>query len=288
MDFTIVTPSYRQLDLLACCISSVADQEEISVEHIVQDAGTEGFVDFDKKMASRWPDRPGYRRVMISEKDVGMYDAINKGLKRASGVICAYLNCDEQYLPGTLRKVKEKHFAESRVDLWLGDVLVIHKDGSGVCHRKMVVPSLSHTWTCHFGALTAGIFFSTKLVEEGFLFDTSYQIASDAEWYTRILRAHKKVKTLRITTSTFVDSGENLGVGPRADAERNRLDSTAPWQMRWLKLLWILVHRCKRVVGGAHHAGRMDWSIYMPGASSRKAFHAEKLRTTWPGRFWSR
>ena len=43
LDFTIVTPSFRQLEQLECCIASIADQEGISVEHIVQDGGTEGF-----------------------------------------------------------------------------------------------------------------------------------------------------------------------------------------------------------------------------------------------------
>jgi len=288
VDFTIVTPSFGQLDYLACCIASVADQDGVSMEHIVQDGETEGFGEFSRSMAERWPDRPGYRRVMISEKDSGMYDAINKGLRRGTGAICAYLNCDEQYLPGALRKVKAKWQANRETDLWLGDVIVIQKDGKGMCHRKMVVPSLCHTWTCHFGALTAGIFFRRTIVEEGILFDTSYRIASDAEWYTRILRARKRVRTLGISTSTFIDSGENLGLGTRAIAERARLDSTAPLPMRWLRPLWILLHRCKRLVCGAHRPEEMHWSIYLSGGQTRTDFHAEKLRTTWPGRFWNK
>ena len=288
MDFTIVTPSYGQLDYLGCCIASVADQDGVSIEHIVQDGGTAKFNEFAETLAKRWPDRPNYRRVMISEPDSGMYDAINKGLKKGTGRICAYLNCDEQYLPGILLKVKEKHLADCSVDLWLGDVIVIQKDGKGVCHRKMILPTLSHTWTCHFGALTAGIFFSRKLVEDGLLFDTSYLIASDAQWYTRILRAHKRVKLMRIPAATFVDSGENLGLGPRAVAERERLDSTAPLYMRGLRPLWILLHRFKRFIAGAHRAVSIDWSIYVSGSPSRIGYHAKNLRTTWPGRFWSR
>ena len=288
MDFTIVTPSFGQLEYLECCISSVADQEGVSIEHIIQDAGTNGFTEFAEKMRQRWPDRPNYRRVMHSEPDTGMYDAINKGLKKGTGRICAYLNCDEQYLSGILLKVKKEAAAECSVDLWIGDVIVIQKDGKGVCHRKMILPTLSHTWTCHFAALTAGIFFSRKLVEDGLLFDTSYLIASDAEWYTRVLRAHKRVKLMRIPTATFVDSGENLGLGPRAVAERDRLDSTAPLYMRGLRPLWILLHRLKRFIAGAHRAGSIDWSIYVSGSPSRRGYHSKNLRTTWPGRFWFR
>ena len=105
MDFTIITPSFGQLDHLACCIASVADQEGVEVEHIVQDGGTKGFADFAKQMAQQWPNRNGYKRIMVSEQDGGMYDAINRGLKRAKGKVCAYLNCDEQYLPGVLSMI---------------------------------------------------------------------------------------------------------------------------------------------------------------------------------------
>jgi glycosyltransferase involved in cell wall biosynthesis len=100
MDFTIMYPSLGQLEYLECCISSVADQEGVSIEHIVQDAGTDGFAEFDEKMRQRLPDLPNYRRVMISEPDSGIYDAINKGLKNGTGRISAYLNCNEQYLTG--------------------------------------------------------------------------------------------------------------------------------------------------------------------------------------------
>ena len=125
MDFTIVTPSFRQLEQLGCCIASIAAQEGVSVEHIVQDGGTEGFGDFAKRMAEQWPDRPSYRRIMVSEKDEGMYDAINRGFKKAKGSICAYLNCDEQYLPGTLKRVAEAFRANPDVDLFFGDALLL-------------------------------------------------------------------------------------------------------------------------------------------------------------------
>src|SRR6185503_18578473 len=103
MDFSIVTPSYNGGRWLSLCIASVADQD-VPHEHIVQDAcsedGTEG-----------WLRRDGRVKAYI-EKDSGMYDAVNRGLRRARGDILGYLNCDEQYLPGALavvRSVFENH-----------------------------------------------------------------------------------------------------------------------------------------------------------------------------------
>lgn len=167
MDFSIVTASFRQLELLKSCIASVADQEGVTLEHVIQDGGTPGFPKFAQEMAQRWPERPGYLRPMLSEPDSGMYDGINRALKRSRGRICGYLNSDEQYLPGALAAVLKKFREEPKLGAVLGDVVVIRPDGNPLCFRKMVIPQLAHTWTCHFSALTAGIFFSSRTFGAG-------------------------------------------------------------------------------------------------------------------------
>jgi hypothetical protein len=265
----------------------VADQGGVEVEHIVQDGGTKGFADFAKQMAQQWPNRNGYQRIMVSEQDGGMYDAINRGLKRAKGKVCAYLNCDEQYLPGVLPMIWASFQKNPSVEVMLGDVIIVGTDGEAVCHRKMVKPGLAHTWTCHFGALTAGIFFREKLVNEGLLFDTSYRVASDAEWFVRVLQSGKKVQPLRRTTSTFMESGENLGLSSAAKEERARLDASAPLYFKVLRPVWVLAHRVRRLWSGAHRSEDVSYGIYLPKESGRKAFTAKRLRTTWPGRIFN-
>jgi glycosyltransferase involved in cell wall biosynthesis len=327
MGFTIITPSFKQLDYLGCCIASVADQgakssesvgmcesgnvrpheskkDQISVEHIVQDAGSPGIEEFAEKMAKHLLEKYGGERVsnlhtfellhirtahgytlrIFKEKDEGMYDAINKGLKKGTAKIRAYLNCDEQYLPGVLSMIWASFQKNPSVEVVLGDVIIVGTDGEAVCHRKMVKPGLAHTWTCHFGALTAGIFFREKLVNEGLLFDTSYRAASDAEWFVRVLQSGMKVQPLRRTTSTFMESGENLGLSLTAKEERARLDASAPLYFRGLRFAWVLLHRLRRVWAGAHRSEDVAYGIYLPKQSGRKAFTAKRLRTTWPGR----
>src|SRR5882757_299741 len=100
--FSVITPSFRNSNWLKLCVASVADQA-VEVEHIVQDAGSDdGTLDW----LSREP-----RVKAIVEPDSGMYDAVNRGLRRAQGDILSYLNCDEQYLPGALSAV-EQFFSE--------------------------------------------------------------------------------------------------------------------------------------------------------------------------------
>jgi len=133
MRFSIITPSYRNSDWLKLCIASVADQEGIELEHIVQDScsddGTQDWLVKDPRVKA------------YIEKDSGMYDAVNRGLRRASGEILAYLNCDEQYLPGALRAVSGFFEAHPEIDVLFGDVVMVDAKGGYARHRKMQVPA---------------------------------------------------------------------------------------------------------------------------------------------------
>src|SRR5882672_5223739 len=108
MRFSIITPSFRSSAWLKLCLASVADQA-VAVEHIVQDAGSD-----DGTLDWLLQDR---RAIVLVEKDQGMYDAINRGLRRASGDILAYLNCDEQYLPGALAAVSNVFDRSPHLDI---------------------------------------------------------------------------------------------------------------------------------------------------------------------------
>lgn len=76
VDFSIVTPSFRNSKWLKLCIASVADQDGVTLEHIVQDAGSDdGTLDW----------LPQDERVQVHvEKDNGMYDAVNRGFRRST------------------------------------------------------------------------------------------------------------------------------------------------------------------------------------------------------------
>lgn len=77
MRFSIITPSYRSGRWLKLCIPSVADQEGVDFEHIVQDSCS------DDETREWLPGDP--RVTAVIEKDSGMYDAVNRGFRRATG-----------------------------------------------------------------------------------------------------------------------------------------------------------------------------------------------------------
>src|SRR6266700_5293799 len=113
---SIITPSFLGRQWLKLCIASVADQQGVEVEHIVQDScsddGTQDWLPHDPHVKA------------FIEKDTGMYDAVNRGYRRATGDILAYLNCDEQYLPGGLAAVKRFFEQNPRVEVCLAGSIV--------------------------------------------------------------------------------------------------------------------------------------------------------------------
>jgi len=100
MRFSIITPSYNQAQFIERTIKSVLCQNYPNFEYIVMDGGsTDGTVEILKKYSDKI--------IWKSEKDRGQSDAINKGLKMATGDIVAYLNSDDTYEPDALKKVAE-------------------------------------------------------------------------------------------------------------------------------------------------------------------------------------
>src|SRR5262245_7226558 len=177
--FSIVTPSYRSSAWLKLCIASVADQG-VDLEHIVQDAGSDdGTLD--------WL-REDTRVKVFVEKDRGMYDAINRGMTRARGEILAWLNCDEQYLPGALVTVRDFFNNNPGVDMCFGDIVMVDGKGNYLFHRKVQTPLKYHTWTCHLSTLSCGMFFRRHLFsDKGYKFDAALRDVGDGEWMVRLL-----------------------------------------------------------------------------------------------------
>lgn len=100
MKITIVTPSYNHAQFIERTIESILGQDYPDLEYIVMDGGSkDGTVDILKKYSDRI--------LWTSEKDGGQSEAINKGLKKATGDIVAFLNSDDTYEPGALLKVAE-------------------------------------------------------------------------------------------------------------------------------------------------------------------------------------
>jgi hypothetical protein len=119
---SIVTPSYNQGNFIRATIESVLSQDYPNLEYIIMDGGsTDQTASVVKDYASRL--------TFISEKDHGQSHAINKGFRIARGQILAWLNSDDLYLPGTVRKGVDALGRNPTAGAAYGEGYLIDRDG---------------------------------------------------------------------------------------------------------------------------------------------------------------
>lgn len=287
MTFTVVTPSFGQLAFLKLNAASIAEQRNdgVAVEHIIQDGGSkDGTRDW---LATR-PDIRG-----IAESDDGMYDAINRGIMKGSGDIYSWLNCDEQYLPGTLAAVRDFFIAHPEADMVAGDTIVVDASGEYMCHRKAVVPTTGILRLGRTPVQSSSLFFRAKLVKgpNAILFDPQWKAMGDWAWLRDQDAGGARMIRIPRFLSSFVDDGGNLGMSPRAVSETRAVyGALSPFQ-----------RACEPVVRGADYLRKFldgyytqkpfDYAIYdadpsSPGgvSSARRIRHVAEPTFRWKGR----
>jgi glycosyltransferase involved in cell wall biosynthesis len=275
-DFTIITPTFNGLAYLKQCRASIADQAGVDVEHIVVDgASTDGTVDWLKQQEGL---------TWISEKDRGMYDAVNKGLDRAAGRYVAYLNCDEQYLPGALAAVRDAFERAPRADFIFGDMLVVRPDGNLAAFRKSYPLRLSYVLSAHLYVPTCALFWRRRVVESGLRFDTAYRDTGDADFVVRALRAGHRARHLRRYLAAFTVTGQNMSMRPSALQERANMLAAAP---AWIRALRLPLHAARLCEKGLHGAYRqrfpIEYALHTDDAGrGRKPFYCASASFHWP------
>jgi len=253
----------------------VADQR-VRLEHLIQDAGSDdGTLD--------WLTRDSRVRTFV-ERDKGMYDAVNRGYRRSSAEIIAYLNCDEQYLPGALQRVLTCFKDHPEVEILFGDCLVVDAKGSYVCERRSLTPRLLHTWTAsNLSFLTAATFVRRRVLETGQLwFDESYRDAGDQDWALRVVRSGIRTAVLPEFLSVFTETGGNMNLGENASKERRAFHAAAPAWARLLSPVALVHHRWRRWRAGHYQCKPHDYAIYTQDSpQSRKRFHVSNPTFRW-------
>jgi len=277
MNFSIVTPAFRNSNWLKLCIASVADQSGVVCEHIVQDAcsddGTQDWLPQDQRVKA------------FIEKDGGMYDAVNRGYRRAQGDILAYLNCDEQYLPGALKSVCDFFEAHPEVEIALAGSIVTDGEGKYLCHRHALVPHPQHVWF-RFPVLTSSVFIRRRVIHErGIFFDTRWRDLGDFHWMLALMKSRVPMKVFDSFTSVFTDTGENMNLKPNAIREKAATDVMVPQWVRTLKPIWIGHHRLRRLAAGHFSLKPCSYQIYTLRSPERRVtFNVPRPTAVWRNR----
>lgn len=189
MKISIITIVYNNYLHIADCIRSVQAQTYHNIEHIVIDGGS---TDGTQKRIEPFKDKLAY---YVSEKDNGLYDALNKGIQQATGDIIGILHSDDIfYESDTVQKIVAA-YNESGADIVYAngeyvdksDIQKVTRIYPGKPFRKRY---LRYGWV----PLHTTMYARREVFEKYGLYDTQYAIASDYEISLRWL-TNKKIKT---------------------------------------------------------------------------------------------
>jgi len=206
MRFAIATPVFNGMPALRQCIGSVRGQDaDIERTHLIQDGGsTDG--------SREWLSQTDGLSVEM-KKDAGMYDAINQAWDRGNGDIYSWLNSDEQYLPGTLKLVRDYFVAHPETDILFGNAIIVDPDGNPLAARREIPLRPWYVKNCFLYALSCTTFFNARLKKEGRLrLDTQYRVAGDIEMMLRLLNEGAVCRHLPHYLSLFGVDGRNLSL----------------------------------------------------------------------------
>lgn len=185
MKITVVTVAYNSASTIADTVRSVAAQTHPDIEHLVIDGkSTDATVQVVE--ANRHP-----RLVLSSEPDKGIYDAMNKGLDRASGDVVCFLNSDDQYAsPEVLSRVAAL-MEEHGLDALCGDVGFFHgRDSTRIVRRFRSDRFRPDRFVWGWMPAHPALFLRTEVVRRVGHFKTDYRIAGDFEFMVRAFHGH--------------------------------------------------------------------------------------------------
>jgi glycosyltransferase involved in cell wall biosynthesis len=181
---SVITVVYNNVADIEQTMLSVLNQTYFNIEYIVIDGqSTDGTIQVIEKYKDRLA-------KFISEKDKGIYDAMNKGLAVATGDYVLFMNSgDEIYATDTVANV---FAAAPDADIYYGETEMIDQQGNSLGRRRHAAPE-NFTWRSFKYGMSVShqaIYIKRSLVEP---YDPQYQLSADIDW---ILRATKKAKLI--------------------------------------------------------------------------------------------
>jgi glycosyltransferase involved in cell wall biosynthesis len=200
---TVVTPSYNQGQFLEQTIQSVLGQNYPNLEYMVVDGGSkDGSIDIIK----RYGDRLAW---WVSEKDKGQSDAINKGFRRATGDIFAWLNSDDMHCPGALANVGRFFCEHPEFDAVVGDQESIDKHGRLLDLKKAVRVNFRRTLYSGCSVPQPATFFTRKAYEKTGEVDPNLHYLLDYEYFLRMQARGLRFGLIKAPLARFRFHGES-------------------------------------------------------------------------------
>ena len=188
MKVSIITVAYNSVRTLPDTIVSVLNQTYPNIEYIIVDGGsTDGTLDIILNFENKFCNRMKW----ISEKDHGIYDAMNKGIRMATGDVVGILNSDDYFTDDRVIEKVCNTFTKYHVDAVYGDIHFVDNKNSNKVVRYYSSKRFRPFWL-RFGFMPAhpSFYIKKQVMSEVGGYRLDYKIGSDFEMMVRLFRKH--------------------------------------------------------------------------------------------------
>ena len=216
---SIITVCFNAADSIAATLDSVRQQTWRPLESVVVDGDS---TDGTQAIVARYDDITG---MVVSERDGGIYDAMNKGIALARGEILHFLNADDSFVDERVVADAVNIFqSQPEVDLVYGDAVYRTPEGPFLRrYQRVTARNLLYGDLCH-----QATFVRRRLFDHLGKFNQNYRINADYDWLLRVFRSGSQVRYLPRPIANFQtggQSGENLEF-TRSERQRVRANYT--------------------------------------------------------------
>ena len=201
--FSIITVTYNAGKVLEDTIQSVVFQTYRNVEYIIVDGGsTDNTLDVVHKYQERIC-------KVISEPDKGLYDAMNKGIRMATGDYLCFLNAgDELHENETLQKIVFTLKGKELPDVIYGETAIVDEEGHFLHMRRLSTPEHLHWKSFKEGMLVCHQAFLTRReLALANPYDLRYRFSADFDWCIRIMKQSKYLHNTHLTLIDYLNEG---------------------------------------------------------------------------------
>ena len=230
---SVITPSFNQGEFIEKTIKSVLSQAYPNIEYIVIDGGS---TDSTLEILGKYSDKIRW----ISEADKGQADAVNKGFKMAKGEILGWLNSDDTYCAGAIRKAVKAFSTDPAIIMVYGNAYFIDRYGS-ITGRYPSGPFEPHHLAEECFICQPTVFLKSEAIKKIGILDTSVQTCMDFDYWIRVGKKFDPSKITYLSKEFLANSrmyGENKSLG-RSEKHYTEIIETAKKHFGYVSVRWI-------------------------------------------------
>jgi glycosyltransferase involved in cell wall biosynthesis len=237
LKITVTTITYNSAATVEQTILSVIHQTYTDIEYLIIDGGS---TDDTLSIAAKYKDKIS---KIVSEKDKGLYDALNKGIDFATGDVIAFLHSDDIYIDNFVLQKYAELFKKSNCDAIYSDLYYVNRDNLDAVVRKWKSGNYEDGMFLNGWMPPHPTFFVKREIYKAYgKFNLDFKTAADYELMLRFIHKHKiRLQYLpEFTIKMRVGGKSNITVKSRIKAN---LDDRKAWEINRIKprfyTLWL-------------------------------------------------